>query len=305
MTKKKYYFMSGLPRSGSTLLSTLLNQNPEIYSGPSSPVLGVMVGAHENFLTNELYLGYPKPDQANDVIGSMIENFYTDIKKPIIIDKNRAWTGRMSFIEGYIQPEEIKVIVPVRRVDEILTSFLTMVHRNPFKEGQPKINYIDEVLIKSDTPMNDENRCMHLLNAGGILYDSLHTLKLGIEDGYKECFHYVDYNDMMDDPQGEMDKIYEFLGEKSFEHTFEGLANQNREKDLEVYGLADMHEVHSVLKKTSPPPSTILPESILEIYEQNRLQLEFWTEPLVPKIQPKKYGPPETKAISYNLFSNK
>ena len=53
---KKYYFMSGLPRSGSTLLSTLLNQNPEIYSGPSSPVLGIMVGVHENFLSNELYL---------------------------------------------------------------------------------------------------------------------------------------------------------------------------------------------------------------------------------------------------------
>ena len=78
---KKYYFMSGLPRSGSTLLSTLLNQNPEIYSGPSSPVLGVMVGAHEDFLSNELYLGYPKPDQANEVIGSVIENYYSDIKR--------------------------------------------------------------------------------------------------------------------------------------------------------------------------------------------------------------------------------
>ena len=304
MTKKKYYFMSGLPRSGSTLLSTLLNQNPEVYSGPSSPMLGVMVGVHENFLSNELYLGYPKPDEANKVIGSMIESFYSDIKKPIIIDKNRAWTGRMPFIEGYIQPEELKVIVPVRRVDEILTSFLTMVHRNPFKEGQPKINYIDEVLIKSDTPMNDENRCMHLLNAGGILYDSLHTLKLGVEEGYRDCFHYVDYNDLMDDPQGEMDKIYNFLGEKSFEHTFEGLSNQNRERDLEVYGLADMHEVHSVLKKTSPSPSTILPESIIDIYEQNRSTLEFWKEPKV-KPQPMISGKPETKTISYNLFSNK
>ena len=74
---KKYYFMSGLPRSGSTLLSNFHNQNPEIYSGgPSSPVLGVMVGAHENFLTNELYLGYPKPDQANEVIGSVIKNLH-------------------------------------------------------------------------------------------------------------------------------------------------------------------------------------------------------------------------------------
>ena len=97
--------------------------------------------------------------------------------------------------------------------------------------------------------MNDENRCMHLLNSGGILYDSLHTLKLGVEEGYRDCFHYVDYNDLMGDPQVEMDKIYNFLGEESYEHTCEGLSNQNGEKDLEVYGLADMHEVHSVFEK--------------------------------------------------------
>ena len=108
----------------------------------------------------------------------------------------------------------------------------------------------------------------------------------------------------MDDPQGELDKIYNFLGEKSFEHTFEGLSNQNRERDLEVYGLADMHEVHSVLKKTSPSPSTILPQSIIDIYEQNRLNVEFWKEPKF-KSQPMISGRPETKTISYNLFSNK
>ena len=53
---KKYYFMAGLPRAGSTLLSSLLNQNPNLYSGPSSPVLGAMYTVHEHFLTNELYL---------------------------------------------------------------------------------------------------------------------------------------------------------------------------------------------------------------------------------------------------------
>ena len=46
---KKFYFMAGLPRAGSTLLSTLLNQNPRLYSGPSSPVLGAMYVTHDNF----------------------------------------------------------------------------------------------------------------------------------------------------------------------------------------------------------------------------------------------------------------
>ena len=35
---KNYYFISGLPRSGSTLLSTILSQNPDFYADISSPL---------------------------------------------------------------------------------------------------------------------------------------------------------------------------------------------------------------------------------------------------------------------------
>jgi sulfotransferase len=35
---KSYYFISGLPRSGSTLLSGILKQNPEFYADIASPV---------------------------------------------------------------------------------------------------------------------------------------------------------------------------------------------------------------------------------------------------------------------------
>ena len=303
MNKKKYYFMSGLPRSGSTLLSALLNQNPNLHSGPSTPVLGSMFAAHEHFLSNELYLGYPKPDCVNKIIGSIIDGWYSDVKKPIVIDKNRAWCARVPFIEGYIQPEETKIIVPVRRVDEILASFLTMIHRNPFEEGQPKINFVDEMLVKSNTPLNDENRCQLLLNDGGIVYDSLNAIMLGFEEGHRDKFHFVDYNDLMNDPQGELDKIYEFLGEESFEHSFDNLANPHREDDLATYGLRDMHEVRSELKKKSTHPSAILPPSIIELYNQNRQTLEFWSTPEVVSIKPQKVPPPKTKPINYNLFS--
>ncbi|MEG4005469.1 sulfotransferase [Microcoleus sp. Pol11C1] len=36
----KAYFISGLPRSGSTLLAALLRQNPRFYSAMTSPVGG-------------------------------------------------------------------------------------------------------------------------------------------------------------------------------------------------------------------------------------------------------------------------
>ena len=293
--------MAGLPRAGSTLLSTLLNQNPRFYSGPSSPVLGAMYATHENFQSNELYTGYPKPNQVNEIIGSVIEHWYSDIDKPVVIDKNRAWCARVPFIEGYIQ-QEAKIIVPVRRVDEILASILTMIKRNPFQEGQPRINFVDEQLVKFNIPINDENRCQYLLTGqGGIVYEALNATKMGVDEGHSDKFHYVDYNDLITDPQGQLNEIYEFLGEESFEHTFDNLSNEHREDDLTTYGLGDMHEVHSKLEKTSSDPDKVLPASIIELYNNNKKTLEFWDT--FTSSQPEVVSPPTTKINSYNLFS--
>ena len=297
--------MAGLPRSGSTLLSTLLNQNPRIYSGPSSPVLGAMYATHDNFQSNELYTGYPKPNQVNEIIGSVIEHWYSDIDKPVVIDKNRAWCARVPFIEGYIK-QEAKIIVPVRRVDEILASILTMIKRNPFEEGQPRINFVDEYLVKNNIPINDETRCQHLLNPDGIIWEALNATKLGVDEGHSDKFLFVDYNDLVKDPQKELNEIYEFLGEEPFEHTFENLSNDHREDDITTYGLSDMHEVHSELKKVSTDPSEILPDSIIELYNSNKSNLEFWNiDRSVKTVTPIVTSPvpidPNSK--TYNLFS--
>ena len=309
---KKFYFMAGLPRAGSTLLSTLLNQNPRIYSGPSSPVLGAMYATHDNFIGatpgvahNELYTGYPKPDAANKIVGSIIDNWYYDIEKPVVIDKNRAWCARVPFIEGYIK-QEAKIIVPVRRIDEILASILTMIKRNPFKDGQPRINFVDEYLVKHNIPINDETRCQHLLNPDGIVWESLNATKLGVDEGHSDKFLFVDYNDLVKDPQKELNEIYEFLGEEPFEHTFKNLSNNHREDDITTYGLGDMHEVHSELKKVSTDPSEILPDSIIELYNSNKSNLEFWNigrsvKTVTPIVTSPVPIDPSSK--TYNLFS--
>ncbi len=303
--------MAGLPRAGSTLLSTLLNQNPRFYSGPSSPVLGAMYALHDNFQnSNELYTGYPKPERVNEIVGSLIKHWYSDVEEEVIIDKNRAWTARVPFIEGYIR-EEAKIIVPVRRVDEILASILTMVHRNPFVEGQPRINFVDEQLVKYNIPINDENRCTFLLNSSGIVYESLNAIKMGVDEGHGDKFLFVDYNDLVNNPQEELNDIYKFLGEEPFEHTFDGLSNEHREDDLTTYGLSDMHEVHSKLEKTSPDPSEVLPESIIKLYNENKKNLEFWNDSGAMKVnkQPLRNGPESSQVVNpsnknpYNLFS--
>ena len=269
---KKYYFMSGLPRSGSTLLSSLLNQNPRIHSGPSSPVVPTMLAIENSLSNDELFLAYPKIEPAKKIISGVLENYYSDISKPVIIDKNRSWVDRLHYIEGYFNVEP-KILYPVRNIDEILTSFITMYRRNPYN-GQGKIPFLDEMLVKSNIPLSDDARCNLLCSPNGIVGQSYQGLKKIFEEGRQKNVHIIEYNDLINNPKTTMEKIYDFLEEEPFEHNFEKIENMYRENDKEIYGFSDMHEVRSKLGKISLSPTDVLSNTILEKCKN----VEFWRD---------------------------
>jgi sulfotransferase len=267
---KNFYFMSGLPRSGSTLLSSILNQNPRFYSGPSSPVVATMIGLENHFSNDELFLGYPKPQQAKEIIASVLPQYYSDRQEPVIFDKNRSWTVRMNYIPGYfdIQP---KVICPVRDTAEILTSFISMMRRNPY-EVNGKINFIDEMLVKNNISLTDDNRCEFIASPNGILGQSVEGLRKALMEGHDNSIHLVEYRDLVNNPKETVEKIYEFLGEELFEHNFNKLDNINRENDAQIYGFSDMHDVRPKLESVSKNPEDILSSEILKKCKDT----EFW-----------------------------
>lgn len=267
---KKYYFMSGLPRSGSTLLSAILNQNPNMHSGPSSPVVGIMLTLENAISNDELFLAYPKPEQAGRIISSVIENYYSGIESSVIIDKNRSWVNRMHYIPGYFGVEP-KILCPVRNMDEILTSFISMHRRNPF-DVDGKINFMDEMLVKSNIPLNDENRCQFLSGPNGIIGQSYGGIQQALMEGKQKQLHFIEYDNLINEPKETMRKIYEFLGEEYFEHDFSKIENIHKENDAAVYGLSDMHDVRNSLEKVSGNPKEILPESVYEKCQG----AEFW-----------------------------
>lgn len=270
--QRTYYFMSGLPRAGSTLLSSILNQNPRFYSGPSSPVVPTMVALESSLAQDELYLAYPKPQIAASMIANVLPNFYADVDKPVIFDKNRSWVNRLHYITGYFGIEP-KVLCPVRDISEILASFIAMQRRNTYNGDGTKINFLDEMLIKSNIPLTDDNRCELLANAQwGILGQSYAGIKQAIMEGRQKSLHFIEYNDLLDKPEETMRAIYDFLGEPYFNHDFSKIENIHRERDAEVYGMADMHEVRSTLGRRGIDPKEILSEATLKRCEN----AEFW-----------------------------
>ena len=269
--EKTYFFMAGLPRAGSTMLSAILNQNPKIYSGPSSPVLNTMTVLEQSLANDEFFNAFPKPEQAGKIIANVIQHFYSDIEKPVIIDKNRSWTDRLHYIKGYFGIDP-KVLIPVRNMDEILASFIAMHHRNEIQTNG-KLNFIDEMLVKNNMPLTDENRCAILANQG-IVGNSYQSLRQALMQGHQKSLHLIEYDDLISNPDQTMKLVYEFLEMDYYQHDFDDLKNVNQEKDLEIYGFKDMHDVRSTVGKTSIDPKEILPESILALCKG----AEFWRD---------------------------
>jgi sulfotransferase len=260
---KKFYFISGLPRSGSTVLRSILNQNSRFYAGAASPVLSTMYSVESHLQNDELFHAYPKPQQANLIISNIIHQFYSDVNHPVVFDSNRAWPARVPYIENYIK-QDAKIICTVRDYEEILTSFEILLTRNPYEPGQKRINFIDEQLVKLNVPLTLENRCEYIASPQGILGQSANAIIEGIQQGNLNKIHFVEYKNLINSPEETLNSIYDFLGEDKFNHTFTNLINQTKEQDLNTYGLKDMHEVRKELKSVSANPKEVLPQEILD-----------------------------------------
>ena len=265
---KTYHFMAGLPRSGSTLLKSILDQNPNLHTNPVSPVMELMYHTEEYFKKSEQYLAYEKPKNAHKIIKSYIENYYYEREEDIIIDHCRSWPNNIERIKTYITPNP-KIICPVRDILEILTSFIDMIHRN-----SDQTSFIDEYLMEKGFTVDDDNRCKYLMGDDGIVEQSLWSLSQAFIKNDTKHLLLVEYNDLVNTPEETFKRIYEFLELDYYSHDFMSIENTHREKE-DQWSLKDMHHVRQKLQKTSKNPEEVLSSDILNKYSK----LEYWKYP--------------------------
>ena len=84
---REIHFISGLPRSGSTLLTNVLLQNPKFATTATSSLLEFLLQIRDNWNKLEGHKVYPDGQDKWSVIRSIMQNYHkTD--KNIIFDKN-------------------------------------------------------------------------------------------------------------------------------------------------------------------------------------------------------------------------
>lgn len=241
------YFLSGLPRSGSTLIGSILNQNPDIYVSPTSPMLDLLCAQNEAIVAASQQYTFDVELHARALYDAIPVAFYKHIKQPYIIDKHRAWARNVVPAKSHVSPDP-KIICTNRPVAEVVTSFIKLINRDPD-------NVIDQILRNKRIPINTNTRAMELWE--GYIRDPWDSLQIGLKS-YKENLYFVQYDDLIADPQTTIDGIYNFLEIPKYTHVFDGISNTCSEAKDAAWGFKDLHTIRPKLEKTSDSAMEIL-----------------------------------------------
>ena len=130
-SNRKFHFISGLPRSGSTLLSGILLQNPRFHAGMSSPVVGLCTSIINQFSAGSEFGPVVGRDKRKALLRGIFDSYYADVDRDVVFDTNRAWCAKLPLLLDLFP--DAKVIACVRNVAWIMDSIEKMVRANPYE----------------------------------------------------------------------------------------------------------------------------------------------------------------------------
>jgi sulfotransferase len=257
------HFISGLPRSGSTLLCGLLRQNPRFSASVTSPVAMLCGTLQQKMAATGEFAAFFDDALRERMLRGVFDSYYATIpQKQVVFDTNRIWTGRAALI-GELFPES-KIICCVRSIGWIIDSIERMLTKNPLQLSR----------MFGFQPGNSiYSRVEHLMKADDGLIGQAWSM-------LRECWHsenssrmvVVQYDNLVSDPKRVVGELYNQLGEPPFEHDFEHVVYDAPEFDL-LLGMPGLHAVRSKVESQQRQP--VIPPELFSKYTE----AGFWLKP--------------------------
>ena len=258
------HFISGLPRSGSTLLAALLRQNPRFSAGMTSPV-GSLFNAMLSVTSarNEGAV-FIDDDNRQRLLRAVFDAYYADISPAqVVFDTNRQWTTKLPALTQLFPAAQ--VICCVRNPAWVIDSIENLIRRNAF-ELSGIFNFEPGGTVYS--------RVEGLTKGDGMAGFALSALREAVYGPQADRLLLVRYETLTANPLGALAAIYHAIGEPLFAHDPEHIepAYEMIEFDVRL-GTPGLHHVRSVVRPEKRP--TVLPPDLFAKYEQDA----FWNDP--------------------------
>ena len=263
---RTFHVISGLPRSGSTLLAAILRQNPTLDAGMSSPLLSLitaMLRAMSQENEGALVLNDAK---RGAVLRGVVEGYYADLLTGVTaIDTNRGWCAKLPLLARLFR--DARIVACVRDVSWIMDS-LERVHRaNPLEPSR-----------------------IFSFDAGGTVYGRIGALAAGdgmvgfALDALRESYFapeaagrlmLLTYETLVAAPGRAMEAVYAHFQLPGYSHDFDNLQYDADEFDRRL-GAPGLHRVGR--RVAAPERATILPPGLFNRFSNDA----FWRDEANP-----------------------
>lgn len=260
MKCEKVFFLSGLPRSGSTLLGSLIGQNPDFTVTPTSPILDLLCGANGLLdMVNKTYtFDYQK--KSAQIYKSLIQGWYSDVETKYVLDKHRGYPKNIVPLQMFFDPNP-KILCTNRPIADVIASYITLIEKNKDPD-----NFVDVELRKANIQINTASRAKMLWE--NFISDPYNSLQHGIKNA-RNNLYIIEYDKLVAEPDETMNAIYDFLKIEKYEnHKFKNIHNYCAEEKDAAWGLKNLHNIRQVLQKTSVPAKEVLGGFLESHYNQ-------------------------------------
>ncbi|MCT4640866.1 MAG: sulfotransferase [Bacteriovoracaceae bacterium] len=264
MTDKNYIFISGLPRSGSTLLANILDQNPNFRSDAITSGLSSLLGVvKENWEKIESFRSWKDISVRKNVLSGIFHSYYNGTQENNIVDKSRMWPSHIETLE-MVLGKKPKIIMCVRDMRAIMASWEKMWRAN-------------KDLFSLNIPIEARHTIESRVAYWGSSKDHTGKAYLIMQDaisrGHSDCMLFVDFEKLTSEPVKQLERIYRFLEIDSFSHDFNNIKQVNIEDDP-VSWMKDLHTIRSKVEPFNSNWEQILGPQARGLADSNTLWVD-------------------------------
>jgi len=260
--QRSFHFISGLPRSGSTLLSAILSQNPRFHAGMSSPLGGSFDTMLSQLSDHSEFSVFISNDQRRRILKGLFEGYYgPEFSAEVIFDTSRIWCARLELLRQLFPRS--KIIACVRHVPWVIDSIERLVRRNIF---QPSgiFDYKPGGTVYS--------RAEGLAKGDGMVGFAHNAVKQAFYSDDPSNLMLLRFETLTNEPARAIAGVYAFIGEPAYSHDFNNVQYEADEFDRRI-GTPGLHTVRPKIEPVVR--ASVLPPDLFSRYVNDT----FWLDP--------------------------